>query len=168
MDVFASTIRRSPTAIDWAMNQTCLPVRDEEWFQNKYHPSCFLEQSPMERWRKLKASGNESPAAWIMVMNSLMRNAQSLTRGNLAGILPESDADDNISVLQQYFRNVFRKNQSGDHAKQLTLLHAIRCTTSALPEAPGLSWRISRLCGPRSAAFFWSPDEPGGATIPRC
>jgi hypothetical protein len=35
MDVFATTIRRTPTAIDWSQIETLLPVEDEYWFRNQ-------------------------------------------------------------------------------------------------------------------------------------
>lgn len=145
MDVFASTIRRCPTAIDWSMNDTYLPVADAHWFNNRYHASCFLEKKPMERWKKLKKCGNESPTAWFIVINSLMRNAQVLSRGNLQGILPGSDPNNNGAQLIHYFRNTFRKKRSEEDSTQLTLLvHALRCTTSSLPEA--LTYRGENLC----------------------
>ncbi|KAF2179306.1 hypothetical protein K469DRAFT_641512 [Zopfia rhizophila CBS 207.26] len=136
MDVFASTIRRCPTAIDWTMNDTCLPIQDEFWFHNQYCPSCFLERRPMDRWKKLKESGNESASAWFIIINSLMRNAQVLSRGNLQGILPGSDPNNNVAQLTDYFRNAYKKKRSEEDSTQLTILaHALRCTTSVLPES---------------------------------
>lgn len=76
-DVFASTIRRLPTAIDWSRNETWLPVSDEFWFNNTFKLSCHLDQDPNTRWKKLEACENKSGKAWFVVVNSLMRNAQT-------------------------------------------------------------------------------------------
>lgn len=134
MDVFASTIRRSPMAIDWSMNQTYLPVDDALWFSNQYQASCFLEKDPMDRWRSLKESRNESPVAWSIVLQSLMREAQVLVRGNVSGILSDTGHDDHVSALLQYFHNAFCKKHSSEDEKQQTILESLRCTISALPE----------------------------------
>ncbi|KAH7129693.1 fungal-specific transcription factor domain-containing protein [Dactylonectria estremocensis] len=134
MDVFASTIRRSPMAIDWSMNQTYLPVDDALWFSNQYQASCFLEKDLMDRWRRLKESRNESPMAWSIVLNSLMREAQVLVRGNVSGILSDTDRNDHVSALLQYFHNAFCKKHSSEDAKQQAILESLRCTISALPE----------------------------------
>lgn len=134
MDIFASTVRRSPTAIDWSMSQTYLPIDDELWFANKYQASCFFEEDLMDRWRKLKESRNESPVAWTIVLNSLMREAQVLVRGNLSGTLVNTDHDDHVSALLQYFHNAFCKKRSSDDAKQQAILESLHCTVAALPE----------------------------------
>jgi hypothetical protein len=134
MDVFASVIQRCPTAIDWSINETYLPVSDEHWYNGQYHASCFLEKRPMDRWKVLQKSDNESPTAWFIVLNSIMRDAQGLSRGNMQGILPDFDPNNNVAQLTDYFRNNFRKKRSEEDATKLTLLiHALRCTTSVLP-----------------------------------
>lgn len=134
MDLFASTVRRAPLAIDWAMNETYLPVDDESWFGNSYRQSCFLDLRPSERWKKLKVSGNESSAAWLIVLSSIMRDAQVLSRGNIQGIRCEWAGEDGVSELQQYFRNVFRKKPlAADDQKLWYLNHAFRKTIAALP-----------------------------------
>ncbi|KAG7294603.1 hypothetical protein NEMBOFW57_004679 [Staphylotrichum longicolle] len=78
MDVFASTIRRLPTAIDASLNLTMLPVPDSCWFGNKYQESCFLVEDCNLRWKYLARSGNQSAKAWFIVVNSLMRNTQRI------------------------------------------------------------------------------------------
>jgi Fungal specific transcription factor domain len=78
LDVFASTIRRLPTAIDWSQNMTLLPVHDNCWFNDIYQESRFLSHDPSLRWKCLAESGNNSPRAWFIVINSLMRNTQLL------------------------------------------------------------------------------------------
>jgi hypothetical protein len=136
MDVFASTVRRSPLAIDWTMNETYLPVDDELWFKNQHCQSCFLDPQPGERWKKLNKSGNKSPSAWLIVLSSIMRDAQSLSRGNLQGVRSEDNGTDQVAELQQYFRNVFRKKSPAADEQQPSFLgHALRSTVSTLPES---------------------------------
>ncbi|KFY80912.1 hypothetical protein V498_08759 [Pseudogymnoascus sp. VKM F-4517 (FW-2822)] len=77
-DVFASTIRRLPTAIDWSQNLTWLPVEDDLWYNNMFQASCFLAKEPMERIKLLQQCGNEGGKSWFIVINSLTRIAQSL------------------------------------------------------------------------------------------
>ncbi|EXJ82887.1 hypothetical protein A1O3_06703 [Capronia epimyces CBS 606.96] len=72
MDVFASTIRRCPAAIDWRDNETRFPVCDEDWFARTFQPSCFLETKPLDRLRVLQQCGTQSPKAWFIVLNSFM------------------------------------------------------------------------------------------------
>ncbi|KAJ5982936.1 hypothetical protein N7481_005035 [Penicillium waksmanii] len=79
MDVFASTIRRTPPAIDWSQIETLLPVEDEHWFDRRPQPSCFMKRDPILRWRTLHESGNQSPKAWFLVVNSLMKEAQIIS-----------------------------------------------------------------------------------------
>ncbi|UKZ75124.1 hypothetical protein TrVFT333_002796 [Trichoderma virens FT-333] len=79
MDVFASTIRRTRPAMDWSQMETLLPVEDHYWFQNQPKPSCFMELDAVYRWKVLQESGNESPKAWFLVINSLMKDAQVIS-----------------------------------------------------------------------------------------
>ncbi|KFX98659.1 hypothetical protein O988_04243 [Pseudogymnoascus sp. VKM F-3808] len=76
-DVFASTIRRLPTAIDWSQNLTWLPVEDDLWYNNIFQTSCFLAKEPMERVKLLRHCGNKGAKSWFIVINSLTRIAQS-------------------------------------------------------------------------------------------
>lgn len=78
-DVFASTIRSLPTAINWAQNETLLPVSDEFWFSDKPVPSCHLAHDFQDRWKLLEKSGNQSAKSWFIVINSFMRDAQALS-----------------------------------------------------------------------------------------
>jgi len=66
MDIFASTVRRCPTAMDWSQNETLLPIEDEYWFQNKPRASCFLEKDLVRRWKVLQESGNHWPKRGIL------------------------------------------------------------------------------------------------------
>jgi len=79
MDVFASTIRRCPTAIDWTQNETLLPVEDEFWFRGEPRASCFLESDLTRRWSAIQRSANGSAKAWFIVINSLMKEAQCIS-----------------------------------------------------------------------------------------
>ncbi|KNG86964.1 hypothetical protein ANOM_004183 [Aspergillus nomiae NRRL 13137] len=74
-DIFASTVRRLPPAIDWSQNWTMLPVDDECWLQKKPKPSCYLVADPMERSKVLQRCGSQSGKAWFIVAKSLMRTA---------------------------------------------------------------------------------------------
>jgi hypothetical protein len=61
MDVFASTIRRTPTAINWQQMKILLPVDNGNWFYGKPTSSCFMETEPNQWWKVLQDSGNQSP-----------------------------------------------------------------------------------------------------------
>ncbi|KAL4812580.1 hypothetical protein BDW67DRAFT_178620 [Aspergillus spinulosporus] len=91
MDVFATTIRRTPTAIDWSQIEILLPVDDEHWFQCQPQESCFFEPDPIRRWKVLESCGNQSPKAWFIVINSLMKEAQRISSPR--GIPSRSQSD---------------------------------------------------------------------------
>ena len=78
-DVFASTIKRLPTALDWTFNKTYLPICDEKWYSNEEVGSCYLSADPAQRWKELEKSGNRSSKAWFIVINSYMRDAQLIS-----------------------------------------------------------------------------------------
>jgi Fungal specific transcription factor domain len=78
-DVFAGTIRRAPSAIDWKSCRTMLPVSDENWFTGKPQRSCFLHIDSLRRIKELMACGNEGGRAWFIVINSIMREAHLYT-----------------------------------------------------------------------------------------
>lgn len=78
-DVFASTIKRLPTALDWTLNKTYLPICDEKWYNNEEMASCYLALDPAQRWKELEKSGNRSAKAWFIVINSYMRDAQLIS-----------------------------------------------------------------------------------------
>jgi hypothetical protein len=121
-DVFASTVRRLPAAIDWTQNETCLPVDDEHWFNDNFHPSCFLEHEPTSRWKELEKSGNKSGKAWFIVVNSIMRNAQIVS--NPWALTSEKRAGTSI-------------HRSAERAKsELDILeNTMACYTMALPSS---------------------------------
>ena len=78
-DVFASTIKRLPTALDWTLNKTFLPISDEKWYNNEELVSCYLSVDPAQRWKELERCGNRSAKAWFIVINSFMRDSQLLS-----------------------------------------------------------------------------------------
>ncbi|KAK0657879.1 fungal-specific transcription factor domain-containing protein [Cercophora newfieldiana] len=116
MDVFASTIRRLPTAINASVNLTMLPVSDSYWFNDRYQESCFLTEDCSLRWKHLTESGNESAKAWFIVTNSLMRNTQRI-------VYPAGSA---MRILNDRF--------SETHQDQLNIVaNSLYCTTASLP-----------------------------------
>ncbi|KAK3386870.1 hypothetical protein B0H63DRAFT_141729 [Podospora didyma] len=98
MDVFASTIRRLPTAIDASLNLTLLPVPDSCWFSNVYQESCFLSEDCSLRWKHLARSGNKSAKAWFIVVNSLMRNTQRIVY-HPAGSVETKQHHDQLEIM---------------------------------------------------------------------
>ncbi|CAG9951154.1 unnamed protein product [Clonostachys rosea f. rosea IK726] len=135
LDVFASTVRRSPTAIDWDTNETFLPVDDEFWFACTPQPSCFLERDPEMRWKSLQASKNLSPKAWFIAINSIMRNAQVLSnpRGGARNVAvrrdPSAPSRHPPKALKQARRSV---TESTDDLSILN--NSLYCFLMALPD----------------------------------
>jgi hypothetical protein len=78
-DVFATAVRRLPTAINWKHNQTWLPIDDDIWFANACARSCPLNPDAAMAWKDLQATGNKSSKAWFIVVNALMLCAHSLS-----------------------------------------------------------------------------------------
>lgn len=135
MDVFASTIRRLPTAIDWAQNMTLLPVHDNCWFNDVYQNSTFLAKEPDLRWRCLEKSGNDSPRAWFIVINSLMRNTQLI-------VYPPGTA-----MQSPYDRRLETSQADLD-----IMANCIYCTTLSLPselQYGGETLDFRTKCSPR-------------------
>lgn len=130
MDVFASTIRRLPTGIDWAQNKTFLPVDDSFWFNHRYQSSCHLETKPTIRWKVLQESHNESAQAWFVVVNSLMKDAQVLSNPEaVVHHLPNSTIH----------RDSSKTGSASISQESLTIIdHTLRCYMRALPES--LQW----------------------------
>ncbi|KXL51454.1 MAG: hypothetical protein FE78DRAFT_199048 [Acidomyces sp. 'richmondensis'] len=87
LDVFASTVRRLPNAIDWQLNRTLLPVDDDAWFARQPQVSCFLLPDPSDRWKALVSSGTSSAKAWFIVLNSIMRSIQLLVCPSTSNVL---------------------------------------------------------------------------------
>lgn len=108
MDVFATTIRRTPTGLDWSQIEILLPVDDEAWFQRKPQPSCFFEQDPMRRWKGLDSCNNQSPKAWFIVINSLMKEAQRISSPRGIPSQSRSDHIDDASHRLEVIANAVR------------------------------------------------------------
>lgn len=133
-DVYASTIRRLPTAIDWRYNVTWLPIHDDLWFANETAESCRLDLDPAVAWKLLQKTGNTSPRAWFIVVNALMRTAQLLS-------------------YPQVFSDATRRDSasSGQDSETLnTIANSLYCFSSALP--PNLLYRGEFL--------RFEPDDP--------
>ncbi|EXJ88949.1 hypothetical protein A1O3_02013 [Capronia epimyces CBS 606.96] len=136
MDIFASTIKRAPTAIDWKMNETYLPVSDDLWFANKYQASCLLRGEPEERWRHLKQSGNEGSFAWAILLAALMRDAQILCHDNLQGKFANLDPKSDVPKLVQYFSNSYTRQAAEEISERLSsLVRAYQAIREELPAA---------------------------------
>jgi hypothetical protein len=135
MDMFASTIQRAPTAIDGNMNETCLPVSDDFWFAGKYQASCLIGGGPEERLQRLRASGNQDCFAWCIVLSSLMRDAQVLSRGNIQGIFSSLEPKNNVSKLARYFSHGHKRKTAEENSQQLAnLVRAYHSLLDNLPE----------------------------------
>lgn len=72
MDIFTSTIRKLPNAIDDRLNFTLLPSTDDDWFTAHEARSCFLFSNAAQRWQEVVDSGNKSPQTWFILINSYM------------------------------------------------------------------------------------------------
>ncbi|KAK0726085.1 hypothetical protein B0H67DRAFT_572307 [Lasiosphaeris hirsuta] len=116
MDVFASTIRRLPTAIDSSLNLTMLPVPDSCWFSETYQESCFLDKDCNLRWKHLSQSGNQSAKAWFVVVNSLMRNTQRI-------VYPAGSA----------VHSLHDKHAEKTHDDLAIMANCLHCTITSLP-----------------------------------
>lgn len=140
-DVFASTIRSLPTAIDWSRNETLLPVSDEFWFNDKPAKSCRLAHEFQDRWKLLEKSGNRCAKAWLIVINSFMRDAQAMSNpyGSYgASRLNDSESWKRISAYRS------KDQRTLDIRCNLAILaNSLACCTFALPEE--LSYRESYL-----------------------
>lgn len=75
MDVFASTLYRVPSTIKWGDARVWLPAEDKRWFLGNPQKSCCLQTGLLDRCKYLQKSGNESPKAWFIILNSLMAEA---------------------------------------------------------------------------------------------
>jgi len=139
-DVFASTIRRLPTAIDWTQNNTWLPVDDEAWYNGTYRRSCILIVDPAFRWKTLQRTGNTSAKAWFIVTNSLARNALLFSYPQFFSTQFSQQEDRSKSAARK--RPV--SELSKDSQMELEILeNALRCVSIALP--PRLSYHEQSL-----------------------
>ncbi|OQU94452.1 hypothetical protein CLAIMM_00807 [Cladophialophora immunda] len=140
MDAFASVIRRCPTGIDWSQNETFLPCEDHNWQQGVPQKSCTLRQDILERYKALEASGNQSPKAWFIVINSLMKDAQSITSPIGVDTAPAADVQSRNRHKAHEFRDdghVGRRVTMANKnslSRLCTIRNALQCTVMALPK----------------------------------
>ncbi|KAL2847564.1 fungal-specific transcription factor domain-containing protein [Aspergillus pseudoustus] len=134
MDVFASTIRRTPPAIDWSQIETLLPVSDEHWFNDQPRASCFMERDPICRWKALQECGNHSPKAWFLVVNSFMKQAQVISSPR--SIPPRAPCRQTDAGKDSCPKVAASPEIVPDIATQKlgTLANCLRCFMSVLPE----------------------------------
>ncbi|KAF9786548.1 hypothetical protein IL306_014130 [Fusarium sp. DS 682] len=153
MDVFASTIRRTPTAISWSQMEVLLPAPDTNWYQNTPARSCFFERDPGQRWKALQESGNCSPKAWFIVINSLMKDAQviSCPRGVPSVAKPGQSWQQTPKGDRQHSISYQSENIEEARQKLETLANSVYCLVRVLPE--NLRYRQQHLS--------FSPRLPG-------
>lgn len=133
MDIFAGTVRRCPAAIDWSQNETYLPVDDEAFFTGVPKKSCYLERNAIDRWKALHESGNDSPKAWFIVVNSLMREAQMLASPR--GVPMTGLSDTRATSTRNGFRMLPGKASKDVSEKLGAISNALRCFSLTLPPA---------------------------------
>ncbi|RMZ88468.1 hypothetical protein DV736_g4303, partial [Chaetothyriales sp. CBS 134916] len=127
MDVFASTIRRCPTAINWQQNEVLLPAEDECWQEDRPQLRCFLESGIITSIKALQVSGNQSPVAWFIVVNSIMKEAQTISSPMGINRTPDGENSSADEV-------VLPTLQERDVSLRLTTLsNVVRCFSMALP-----------------------------------
>ncbi|KAH6999323.1 fungal-specific transcription factor domain-containing protein [Ilyonectria destructans] len=134
MDVYASTIRRTPTGINWTQMEVLLPVSDTCWYRCRPAKSCFFEQDPTERWKALQESGNQSPKAWFIVINSLMKDAQIISCPR--GVPPMGNSDQHQASNNKMGNS--REHHINDvqesRQKLETLANSVHCLVRTLPD----------------------------------
>ncbi|KAG4287334.1 hypothetical protein FPRO06_04986 [Fusarium proliferatum] len=153
MDVFASTIRRTPTAVSWSQMEVLLPAPDANWYQDNPVGSCFLEQEPGQRWKALQESGNVSPKACFIVINSLMKDAQviSCPRGVPSVSRPGQSWQQTSKGEARQSISYQTENSEESRQKLETLANSVYCLVRVLPE--NLRYRQQHLS--------FSPRLPG-------
>lgn len=160
MDVFASTIRRTPTGIDWRHMETLLPVDDADWFRDNPAPSSVLERDPVQRWKSLQDSGNRSPIAWYLVINSLMKDAQLIS--SLRGTPYRSDRSSPQRSGRKGVGSSYPRSVDQSRQKLEILANAVQCYVMALPEE--LRYRSQYLSFDATAV----PGRPGSLRNLHC
>ena len=150
MDVFASVIRRCPTAISWLQNETFLPAEDERWEQQRPQQSCVLELTTMSRCKALQLTRNQSPRAWFIVINSIMKDAQ--TTSSPTGVDRGMPLDaTNVQATAQYLAIPQQGDRIEETRKRLTTYYnGARYFALALPQC--LKYRGQYLSFDRAAS----------------
>jgi hypothetical protein len=129
MDVFASVIRRCPTAISWTQNETFLPAEDDRWEQQQPQQSCVLEPITINRCKALQRTGNQSPRSWFIVINSIMKDAQNIS--SPTGINKFTDAEGSSTKPSRSAKQMEALDES--RKRLTTFYNAARYFTMALP-----------------------------------
>jgi hypothetical protein len=129
MDVFASVIRRCPTAISWTQNETFLPAEDDNWEQQQPQQSCVLEPVTINRCKALQSTGNQSPRSWFIVINSIMKDAQNIS--SPTGINKFTDSEGSSSKPGRSAKQIEALDES--RKRLTTFYNAARYFTMALP-----------------------------------
>jgi hypothetical protein len=138
MDVFASIVRRCPTIIDWSQMKTCLPAQDDQWFRGEPQRSCVLYPSAIDRVRALESSGNKSPVAWYIVVNSLVKEARDIS--SPPEVLREASSRAGWKLsLHGGSRGIRHRSpdeiQRAEAFQKLSMLsNALKCFTMGLPK----------------------------------
>lgn len=137
MDVFASVIRRCPAGIDWSQNETFLPAEDARWYGGQPQQSCFLDIDVTSRWKSLVKTKNRSPSAWFILLNSLMKDAQTISSPTSVDkpLLPDRELLPEASggIIDEHQRLLLREKAVA--TKRLsTISNALYCAIMALPE----------------------------------
>jgi hypothetical protein len=137
MDVFASVIRRCPTGIDWTQNETFLPAEDQNWLRGQPQKSCTLRLDLIERYKVLEATGNESPKAWFIVINALMKDAQKATSpiGTEKGLANKVNIGDSQENLQNSDSGRDRNISDSTLNRLCMIRNALQCAVMALPRS---------------------------------
>lgn len=131
MDVFASTIRRTPTVIDWNHMEVMLPVDDAHWFSGQPTASFFMEADPNQRWKALQESGNPSSKAWYLVINSLMKEAQIVR--DMQAVSTTDNNDDHHRRRRTPNQYSSRSASPMEGSELETFANAVCCFSLALP-----------------------------------
>jgi hypothetical protein len=134
MDVFASVIRRCPTAISWLQNETVLPAEDEMWEQQRPQQSCVLEITTLSRCKALQLTGNQSPWAWFIIINSIMKDAQTISSPMGVDKAASMDSLDARSAAQ-YFAEMRTERIEETRKRLTTYYNAARYFSMALPQS---------------------------------
>jgi hypothetical protein len=141
---FASTVRRCPTAIDWSQNEIRLPTDDDLWLRGEPQGSCFLDPNPINRWKVLQQCGSQSPKAWFIVVNSLMREAQQLSSPRAVYSFGSST---DRSKPKSKTATAFNRKKCEEISQSLGVLeNALQCFSFALPQS--LRYRDEHLRSP--------------------
>jgi len=133
MDVFASVIRRCPTAIDWSQNETFLPAEDERWARGEPQPSCMLKTGLVDRWKALQATGNQSPKAWFIVINSLMKDAQKISSPVGVDKAPDQRMSTGGNTTRDKSRKLDTSHTKDARNRLSAMQNSLYCTVMALP-----------------------------------